>query len=41
LRAVRDTTGAVTNGPATQALDIYEVQDVEGGIRIKMPEAQL
>jgi nitrite reductase/ring-hydroxylating ferredoxin subunit len=30
------TTGAVINGPATGALDMYEVQEVEGGIRIRI-----
>ena len=29
------TTGAVINGPATTALHVYEVQDVDGGIRIR------
>ncbi len=28
-------TGAVINGPATEALDVYEVQEVEGSIRIR------
>ncbi len=28
------TTGAVINGPATERLNVYEVQDVEGSIRI-------
>lgn len=28
-------TGAAINGPATQALDVYEVQEVEGGIQIR------
>ena len=27
-------TGAVINGPATEPLNVYQVQDVEGGIRI-------
>jgi 3-phenylpropionate/trans-cinnamate dioxygenase ferredoxin component len=27
------TTGAVVNGPATEALKTYEVQEVEGSIR--------
>ena len=29
------TTGAVINGPATQALNTYEVQEVEGSIQIR------
>src|SRR6476619_7187264 len=29
------TTGAVTGGPATEALNVYEVQEVEGGIRVR------
>jgi 3-phenylpropionate/trans-cinnamate dioxygenase ferredoxin component len=29
------TTGAVINGPATDALNVYEVQEVEGSIRIR------
>ena len=29
------TTGAVVNGPATEALNVYEVQEVEGSIRIR------
>ena len=28
-------TGAVINGPATQALNVYEVQEVEGSVRIR------
>jgi len=28
-------TGAVINGPATDALTVYEVQEVEGNIRIR------
>ena len=28
-------TGAVVNGPATDALNVYEVQDVEGRIQIR------
>ena len=28
------TTGAVVNGPATAALSVYEVQEVDGEIRI-------
>ena len=27
------STGAVINGPATKALNVYEVQEIEGGIR--------
>jgi 3-phenylpropionate/trans-cinnamate dioxygenase ferredoxin subunit len=29
------TTGAVLNGPATEPLNVYEVQEVEGSIRIR------
>jgi 3-phenylpropionate/trans-cinnamate dioxygenase ferredoxin component len=29
------TTGAVMNGPATEALHVYEVQDVDGAIQIR------
>ncbi len=29
------TTGAVIAGPATEALDIYEVQQVDGSIQIR------
>src|SRR5260370_31214840 len=29
------TTGAVINGPETEALNVYEVQEVEGSIRIR------
>jgi 3-phenylpropionate/trans-cinnamate dioxygenase ferredoxin component len=29
------TTGAVVNGPATKALTVYEVQEVDGDIRIR------
>jgi nitrite reductase/ring-hydroxylating ferredoxin subunit len=29
------TTGAVINGPATEALHAYEVRDVEGSIQIR------
>jgi nitrite reductase/ring-hydroxylating ferredoxin subunit len=29
------TTGAVINGPATDALKMYEVQEVEGSIQIR------
>jgi nitrite reductase/ring-hydroxylating ferredoxin subunit len=28
-------TGAVVNGPATKALNVYEVDVVEGSIRIR------
>jgi 3-phenylpropionate/trans-cinnamate dioxygenase ferredoxin subunit len=28
-------TGAVINGPATEALNIYEVQEVEGNIQVR------
>ena len=30
------TTGAVMNGPATEALKVYEVQQVEGDIQIRV-----
>ena len=30
------TTGAVINGPATEALDVYEVQEIDGSIRIRL-----
>jgi 3-phenylpropionate/trans-cinnamate dioxygenase ferredoxin subunit len=29
------TTGAVINGPATKALNVYELQEVEGNIQIR------
>ena len=29
------TTGAVVNGPATRSLNIYEVQETEGSVRIR------
>jgi nitrite reductase/ring-hydroxylating ferredoxin subunit len=29
------TTGAVVNGPATEALKVYEVQEADGSIRIR------
>ena len=29
------TTGAVLNGPATKALNVYEVQEVDGTIQIR------
>jgi 3-phenylpropionate/trans-cinnamate dioxygenase ferredoxin subunit len=29
------TTGAVINGPATKALNVYEVREVEGSIQIR------
>jgi 3-phenylpropionate/trans-cinnamate dioxygenase ferredoxin component len=29
------TTGAVISGPATEALNVYEVQEVEGSIQIR------
>ena len=29
------TAGAVINGPATKALNVYEVQEVEGSVRIR------
>lgn len=28
-------TGAVINGPATEALNVYEVREVDGGIQIR------
>ena len=28
-------TGAVINGPATKALNVYEVQEIEGSVRIR------
>ena len=30
------TTGAVLNGPATEALNVYEVQEVEKSIQIRV-----
>ncbi len=30
------TTGAVINGPATEALNMHEVQEVEGSIQIRV-----
>jgi 3-phenylpropionate/trans-cinnamate dioxygenase ferredoxin subunit len=30
------TTGAVISGPATDALNVYEMQEVEGAIRIHL-----
>ena len=30
------TTGAVVNGPATEALNVYEVHEVDGGIQIRV-----
>lgn len=29
------TTGAVVSGPATEALNVYEVQEVDGSIQIR------
>jgi nitrite reductase/ring-hydroxylating ferredoxin subunit len=29
------TTGAVINGPATEALHVYEVQEVDGDVQIR------
>jgi 3-phenylpropionate/trans-cinnamate dioxygenase ferredoxin subunit len=29
------TTGAVISGPATEALHVYEVQEVDGNVRIR------
>ena len=28
-------TGAVINGPATEALNVYEVQEVDGDLQIR------
>lgn len=33
------TTGAVINGPAIDALNVYEVQEVEGSIQIRLHHA--
>ena len=33
------TTGAVTGGPATEALNTYEAREVEGSIRIRLQRA--
>jgi 3-phenylpropionate/trans-cinnamate dioxygenase ferredoxin component len=30
------TTGVVMNGPATQPLNVYEVQEAEGNIQIRI-----
>jgi nitrite reductase/ring-hydroxylating ferredoxin subunit len=30
------TTGAVIDGPATEALNVYEVQEVEDGIQVRV-----
>ena len=29
------TTGAVINGPATEALNVYEVREVAGSIQVR------
>jgi nitrite reductase/ring-hydroxylating ferredoxin subunit len=29
------TTGAVINGPATKALNVYEVREVQGSIQVR------
>jgi 3-phenylpropionate/trans-cinnamate dioxygenase ferredoxin component len=29
------TTGAVINGPATQALNVYEIKEIDGSIQIR------
>jgi 3-phenylpropionate/trans-cinnamate dioxygenase ferredoxin subunit len=29
------TTGAVVNGPATEALNVYQVQEVQGSVQIR------
>src|SRR5512133_629831 len=29
------TTGAVINGPATAALEVYEVQDIDGSVQVR------
>lgn len=31
------TTGTVINGPATEPLVVYEVQEVEGNVRLRFP----
>jgi 3-phenylpropionate/trans-cinnamate dioxygenase ferredoxin component len=31
------TTGAVINGPATEALNVYEVQEAQAGVQIRVP----
>ena len=31
------TTGTVINGPATEPLVVYEVQEVEGNVRLRLP----
>jgi nitrite reductase/ring-hydroxylating ferredoxin subunit len=33
------TTGAVINGPAAEALNVYEVQEIEGRIQIRLHRA--
>ena len=30
------STGAVLNGPANRALNVYEVQEVEGSVRVRV-----
>jgi nitrite reductase/ring-hydroxylating ferredoxin subunit len=30
------TTGAVVNGPAAEALTVYEVQEVEGAVQVRV-----
>jgi 3-phenylpropionate/trans-cinnamate dioxygenase ferredoxin subunit len=30
------TTGAVINGPATKPLNVYEVQEVDGDVRVRV-----
>jgi nitrite reductase/ring-hydroxylating ferredoxin subunit len=32
-------TGAVLNGPATEPLQVYEVQEVDGGVRVRVNNA--
>lgn len=34
------TTGAVINGPATAPLHLYEVQEIEGCVRLRLHHAQ-
>src|ERR1700741_4145447 len=31
------TTGAVINGPATEELNVYEVQEAQAGVQIRVP----
>ena len=34
------TTGAVINGPATKPLNVYEVQEVEGNVQLRLHHAE-